>query len=281
MSLIPPDINDKLENCIKAARQSNAARNSGEVFVREVLKRAKEAKLTDAVPPEQIEGIAAEAWVKPLVRTKAEYPLDIMEIAAQRRNHKLVLKLLRHPDDTMRSFAADQFQILFAMLDGYYDEASSVVNQVLLLPTETPAVKSALLGDLGRSSRRGLPQGIGDVARRLINDVDDGVSYHALRLLTTLYDVRDWRSVLDKMLTLLGDDDEPSEYILSAWLEYLQVVVQYESSVVDWFKDLIAATSPQHPRAIKALQNFVRRNADVALEVGLIDKRAHQQLTGA
>src|SRR5258708_6530932 len=256
--MITPKFLEKIDTMTKAARQSNAARNNGEIFVREVLKRAKEAHITDVVPPEQIEGLAADQWLKMVTRSKAEYPLNILEIAAQRRNHKLMLKLLRHPDDSVRTHAADQFQILFAMLDGYYDEASSLVNQILLLPTEVPAVKSALLNDMGKSSRRGLPREIGDVARRLISDVDEVVSYHALRLLTTLYDVRDWKTVLDRMITLVGEEDEPSEYFLSAGVEYLQIVVQYEPSVVEWLKSLIE-TYPATHRAIKAMQTFSRR----------------------
>ncbi len=232
--MISPEILDKLDNLVKATRQSNQARNNGEVFVREVLRRAKEAKLTDVVPPEQIEGLAAEAWIKLLVRSKAEYPLDIMEIATQRRNHKLMLKLLRHPDDTMRTYAADQFQMTFAMLDGYYDEASSLVNQILIQPTEIPAVKSALLSDM----------------------------------------------VMDRMISLVGEDDEPSEYFLSAGVEYLQSIVQYEPTIVEWLKSLIESYPANH-RAIKSLQTFVRRNPDVALEVGLIDRRTHKELTGA
>ena len=280
--MISPEILDKIDNLVKAARQSNAARNNGEIFVREVLKRAKEAHITDTVPPEQIEGLAADAWLKMVTRSRAEYPLNILEVAAQRRNHKLMLKLLRHPDDTVRAYAADQFQILFAMLDGYYDEASSLVNQILLLPTEVPAVKSALLNDMGKSSRRGLPREIGDVARRLISDVDEVVSYHALRLLTTLYDVRDWKTVLDRMITLVGEEDEPSEYFLSAGVEYLQVIVQYEPTVVEWLKSLIEVYGRQeNHRAMKALNAFVRRNPDLALETGLIDRRVYKELTGS
>ncbi|HLY25264.1 MAG TPA: hypothetical protein VKQ72_02925 [Aggregatilineales bacterium] len=279
--ILPDDVLHKIDNLAKAARQSNAARNNGEVFVREVLKRAKDAKLTDSVPPEQIEGLAAADWLLQLVRSKADFPQNIMEIASQRRNHKLMMKLLRHPDDTVRTYAADQFQITFAMLDGYYDEASSLVNQVLLLPTEIPAVKSALLGDMGRSSRRGLPREIGDVARRLINDIEPVISYHALRLLTTLYDVRDWKSVLDRMVSMMGEEDEQSEYFLAAGVEYLQNIAQYEPPVVEWMKSLIETygRNPNH-LAMKALNTFVRRNADVALDSGLIDKRAYKELTG-
>ncbi len=278
--MISPDVQDKLENLVKAVRQSNAARNNSEGFVREVLKRAKGTPaVIEAIPPEQIEALAADAWLKLLVRSKAEYPLDIMEIAAQRRNHKMMLKLLRHPDDRVRIHAADQFQILFAMLDGYYDEASSLVNTVLVMPTEIPEVKSALLNDMGKTSRRGMPRDVGDVARRLINDVDQVVSYHALRLLTTLYDVRDWKPVLDRMISMVGEEDEPSEYFLSAGVEYLQSIVQYEPSVVEWLKSL-TETYPASHMAMKSLQVFVRRNADIALEVGLIDKRIHKELTG-
>src|SRR5260221_14310135 len=248
--MISPDILDKLDNCVKAARQSNAARNSGEVFVREVLKRAKEAKLTDVVPSEQIEGLAAEAWVKPLVRTKAEYPLDIMEIAAQRRNHKMMLKLLRHPDDRVRIHAADQFQILFAMLDGYYDEASSLVNTVLVMPTEIPEVKSALLNDMGKTSRRGMPRDVGDVARRLINDFDQVVSYHALRLLTTLYDVRDLKPMLDRMISMVGEEDEPSEYFLSAGGEYSQNDRTISAHPAGWGQNLNGNRTARRPVSI-------------------------------
>src|SRR5215212_5841231 len=226
--MIPPEVLDKLSNIAKQARQSARARNEPETFIREVVREAKNARINDVVPVEHIEALAAEQWLRPLVKSRAEYPLDIMEVAAQRRNHKLMLKLMRHPDDTVRGFAAEQFQILFAMMDGYYDEASSLVNQILLVPTEIPAVKYALLSDLGRSSRRGLPREIGDTARRLIHDVDPLVSYHALRLLSTLYDVRDWRTVLDRMISLVGEEDEASEYFLSAGVEYLQLVIPYE-----------------------------------------------------
>src|SRR5260370_17967713 len=121
--MISPEILDKIDNLTKAARQSNAARNNGEIFVREVLKRAKEAHITDVVPPEQIEGLAADQWLKMVTRSKAEYPLNILEVAAQRRNHKLMLKLLRHPDDTVRPHPADQFQIFFPILDAHYHHA--------------------------------------------------------------------------------------------------------------------------------------------------------------
>ncbi len=279
--MISPDILNKIDNITKAARQSNAAKNNGELFVREVLKRAKDAKLTDSVPPEQIEGLAADAWLQQFVRSKNDYPQNIMEIAAQRRNHKMMMKLLRHPDDVVRTHAADQFQIIFAMLDGYYDEASSLVNLVLLLPTEIPDVKSALLSDMGRSSRRGLPREIGEVARRLVNDIEPIISYHALRLLTTLYDVRDWKSVLDRMITMTGEEDDQAEYFLAAGVEYLQNVAQYEPTIVDWLKSLIETygRNPNH-RAMKALNAFVRRNPDAALDSGLIDKRAYKELTG-
>jgi hypothetical protein len=105
------------------------------------------------------------------------------------------------------------------------------------------------------------------------------VSYHALRLLTALFDVRDWKSVLDRMNSLLGEDDEASEYFLSAGVEYLQLVAQHEPSIVEWLKALIG-TYPVSHKAMKSLQSFVRRNPDVALEIGLIDKRAHKELTG-
>ncbi len=276
--MITPEIQDKLENIINHTRQSAKTRNDSDSFVREVVRRAKEAHINDVLPVEHIDAIAAEGWIKPMVRSKANYPSNILEIASQRRNHKLMLKLLRHPDDTMRIYAADQFQILFSMLDGWYDEASSLVNQVLVLPTEIPAVKAALLNDMGKSSRRGLPRDVGDIARRLIHDVDQVVSYHALRLLTTLYDVRDWKAVLDRMVTLVGEHDEPSEYFLSAGVEYLQSIVQYEPSIVEWFKSLIE-TYPENHRAMKSLQSFVRRNPDAALEIGLIDRRIHKELT--
>src|SRR3954471_12483067 len=149
--MISPDMLDKLDNIAKAVRQSNAAKNNGEVYVREMLKRAKEAKITDNVPPEQVEGLAAEEWLKQFVRNKSgnEARIGTIEIAAERRNHKMMLKLLRHPEDFIRVPAAENFQIIFAMLDGYFDEASSVINQILLLPTEISEVKSALLGNMG------------------------------------------------------------------------------------------------------------------------------------
>src|SRR5215470_16594831 len=100
---------DTLANIINHTRQSNRARNDGEVFVREALREAKNARLTDSMPAEQIEALAAEGWLQPLAKSKSDYPLNIIETAAQRRNHKLILKLLRHPDDNMRSLAAEQF----------------------------------------------------------------------------------------------------------------------------------------------------------------------------
>jgi hypothetical protein len=279
--MIPPEILDKLDNIARQAKQSNRAKNDADVYIREVLREAKNAHITEVVPTEHIEALAAESWLQQFTgRSRAAYPLDVLEIASQRRNHKLMLKLLRHPTDAMRVNAASQFQILFAMLDGYYDEASSVVNQVLLIPTEIPDVKYALLFDLGRTSRRGLPREIADTARRLIHDVDQLVTYHALRLLAALYDVRDWRAVLDRMISLVGEEDEASEYFLSAGVEYLQIIIQHEPGVVDWIKSLGETYGPEH-MAIKALQTWVLRNADLALEVGLINKREHRELTGA
>src|SRR5262249_54038812 len=160
------------------------------------------------------------------------------------------------------------------------DEASALVNQILLIPTEIPAVKYALLRDLGRSSRRGLPRGITDTARRLINDVDQVVSYHALRLLSYHYDLRDWRAVLDLVISLVGEEDEAAAYFLSAGVEYLQLIVQYEPDTVTWLKSLIESYPPEH-MAVKAVEQFVRRNPDVALQVGLIGRREHKELTGA
>jgi hypothetical protein len=277
----PTEALDKLGNIAWQAKQSNKAKNDADVFIRDVLREAKNAHVAQVLPADQIEALAAENWLQQFTgRSRAKYPLDVLEIAAQRRNHKLVLKLLRHPNDAMRINAAGQFQILFAMLDGYYDEASSVVNQVLLTPTEMPDVKYALLFDLGRTSRRGLPREIADTARRLIHDVDQLVSYHALRLLAALYDVRDWRAVLDRMNSLVGVEDEASEYFLSAGVEYLQIIIQHEPSVVEWIKSLVESHGPEH-MAVKALQAWVLRNADVALEVGLINKREHRELTGA
>ena len=278
--MISPETLEKLDRIVNHTRQSTKLRNDPEGFVREVLKKAKEAKIHEIVPTEHIEAMAAEAWLKPLVKSRAEYPLNILEVASQRRNHKLMLKLLRHSDDLMRSYAAEQFQITFAMMDGYYDEASALVNQILLVPTEIPAVKYALLRDLGRSSRRGLPREISDTARRLINDVDQVVSYHALRLLSYLYDIRDWRTVLDRMVSLVGEEDEAAAYFLSAGVDYLQIIVQHEPEVVEWLKSLIESYPPDH-MAVKAVEQFVRRSPDIALQVGLIGRREHKELTGA
>jgi hypothetical protein len=279
--MVAEEVLQKLENINNHTRQSTKLRNDPEGFVREVLKQAKQAGIHEALPPEHIEGLAAEYWLLPLARSsKAAYPLNIMEIAAQRRNHRLVLKLLRHPTDTVRIQAAEQFQIMFAMLDGYYDEASSLVNQILLIPTEIPEVKYALLRDAGRSSRHGLPREISDAARRLIHDLDQGVSYHSLRLLSYLHDVRDWRAVLDRMITLVGEEDEASEYFLAAGIEYLEVIIPHESAVVDWIKSLVEAYPPEH-LALRAVQTYVRANPDVALQVGLISRRDYRELTGA
>ncbi|MCC7446596.1 MAG: hypothetical protein IT324_04230 [Anaerolineae bacterium] len=278
--MIPPEILDKLDNIARQARQSARARNEAELFIRDVAREAKNAHINEVLPQEQIEALAADHWLRNLNRSRAQYPLNVIENAAERRNHKLMLKLLRHPDDTIRSYAADQFQILFAMLDGYYDEASAVVNQTLLIPTEIPEVKYALLRDLGRSSRRGLPREIGDTARRLIHDVDQVVSYHALRLLSTLYDVRDWKAVLDRMISLVGEEDEAAEYFLSAGVDYLQIIIQYQPEVVEWVRSLLDTYGPEH-MAVRSLQSFVRRNPDIALEVGLINKREYRELKGA
>jgi hypothetical protein len=269
----------KLENIAHHARQSTKLRNDGEAYVRDVVRQAKQAGLAEQAPLEQLEGMAAEYWLQPLARaTKAEYPLNLLETAAQRRNHKLMLKLLRHPNDLMRMHAADQFQILFAMLDGYYDEASALVNQILLMPTEIAEVKYAILRDLGRSSRRGLPREISDTARRLIHDLDQGVSYHALRLLSYQHDLRDWKAVLDRMISLVGEDDEASQYFLAAGVDYLSEIVLYEPSVVEWMKSLPEAYPPAH-MAVVALQAFATRAPDIALQTGLINRRDHQRIT--
>jgi hypothetical protein len=278
--MVPPEILEKLNNISRQARQSNRGKNEADFFVREVTREAKNAHVSDVLPVEHIEALAAEFWLSQLPRPKMDYPMDILSLAAQRRNHRLMLKLLRHPNDLVRHHAADQFQILFPMMDGYYDEASALVNQILLIPTEIPEVKYALLRDLGRSSRRGLPREIADTARRLINDVDQVVSYHALRVLAALYDVRDWKSVLDRMVSLVGETDEPSQYFLTAGVEYLQIIIQHEPSVVEWLKSLLETYPPDHI-AISALENYVRRNLDVALEVGLINKRDYREMKGA
>ncbi len=278
--MVPPEILEKLNNISRQARQSNRGKNDSDFFVREVVREAKNAHVADVMPVEHIEGLTAEFWLSQLPHPRMEYPMDILSLAAQRRNHRLMLKLLRHPDDTMRQNAAGQFQILFAMMDGYYDEASALVNQILLTPTEIPQVKYELLRDLGRSSRHGLPREIADTARRLINDVDQVVSYHALRVLSALYDVRDWKLVLDRMVSLVGETDEPSEYFLSAGVEYLQPVIPHEPGVVDWLKSLLETYGLEH-MAIRALESFVRRNLDTALEVGLINKREYREMKGA
>jgi hypothetical protein len=275
------DALDKLDNMIRQAGKSNKARNDADVFVREVSREAKNARLNELIPQEQIEALAAEGFLR-LVgadKSRLEYPFNVLEFATNKRNHKLMLKLLRHPNDTMRSHAADQFQILFAMIDGYYDEASAVVNQLLLTPTEIPEVKYALLRDVGRPNRRGLPREIGDTARRLIHDIDQVVSYHALRLLTALNDLRDWKAVLDRMMSLVGEDDEASQYFLSAGVEYLWIIIQHEPGVVEWIKSLLE-TYPQEHMAITSVHNFVLTDPDTALAVGLINKKEHQQIKG-
>ncbi|HRE48183.1 MAG TPA: hypothetical protein PLD47_10700 [Aggregatilineales bacterium] len=271
---------DKLENIAHQARQSAKLRNDPERFVIDVAKQAKQANLHEALPMEHIEALAAEHWIAPIARGgKLEYPLNILEIAIQRRNHKLMLKLLRHPNPVMRTNAAEQFQILFSMLDGYYDEASALVNQILLMPTEIPEVKYALLRDAGRSSRRGLPREVADTARRLIHDLDQGVSYHALRLLSYLHDSRDWKAVLDRMLTLMGDTDDAAEYFLAAGVDYLGEIIIHEPSVVEWIKGLEETYPPNH-MANQAVQRYIKANPDAALQANLITRRDYKDLTG-
>lgn len=278
--MISNDIKDKLENIANHTRQSARLRNDGEGFVRDVLRQAKLANIQNLLPVEQIEGLAAEQWLLPLTKnSKAAYPLNIMEIGSQRRNHKLILKLLRHPDDAIRVHAAEHFQVMYSMIDGYFDEASSLINQVLLIPTEIPEVKYALLRDAGRTSRRGFPREIADTARRLIHDVDLGVSYHALRLLSYLHDMRDWKTILDRMVSLIGEDDEISGFFLTAGFEYLSVMIPLEPAVVDWIKMLVE-TYPTTHKAIQTAQEYVRQNPDIALQAGLINKQEYKALTG-
>lgn len=273
-----PEVLQKLENILNHTRQSAKFRNDSDSFVREVVKKAKEARLHEVLAIEHIEALGAEGFLKPMVKGR-EYPMNIIELAAQRRNHRLLLKLLRHPDDAMRSFAAENFQMLFPMIDGYYDEASALINQILLIPTEIPPVKYALLRDLGRSSRRGLPRQVSEAARQLIHDLDQGVSYHALRLLSYLTDLRDWKNVLDRMITLVGEEDEASQYFLAAGVEYLQPVIQHEQAVVDWLKSLIETYPPEH-MAIQAIATYVQREPDIALNVGLIGRREYKDIKG-
>lgn len=278
--MITDEIKGKLERIANHTRQSTKFRNEGEAFVREMARSAREARINDVLPLEHIEGLAAEHYLLPLARSsRAEYPLNIIELAAQRRNHKMMLKLLRHPDDMMRIQAAEQFQIMFAMLDGYFDEASALVNQILLVPTEIPEVKYALLRDAGRTSRRGLPREIADTARRLIHDLDQGVSYHALRLLSYLHDVRDWRAVLDRMITLVGEEDEAAAYFLWAGVEYLEVIIPHEPAVVEWIRSIVESYPAAH-MAVQAVQDYVQRNPDTALQAGLISRRDYRELTG-
>ncbi len=278
--MIPEDVSQKLENIANHTRQSARLRNDPEGYVREMTRAAKQAGIHERIPLEQIEGLAAEAWIVPLAKSsRADYPQNLMEVATQRRNHKLMLKLLRHPENSVRIVAAEHFQIMFAMIDGYYDEASALVNQILLIPTEIAEVKYALLRDAGRSARRGLPREIADTARRLIHDLDQGVSYHALRLLSYLHDVRDWRAVLDRMITLVGETDESSQFFLAAGIEYLEVMIPHEGAVVEWIKSLIEVYPPEH-MAVQTIQTYVRNNPDFALQVGLINKRDYREITG-
>jgi hypothetical protein len=277
--MISESIAQKLEKIANHTRQSTRLRNDPEGFVRELTRQARQAGIAEVMAVEHIEGWAAEYWLAQLARgSRAEYPLNIMEVASQRRNHKLMLKLLRHANDLVRIHAAEHFQIMFAMLDGYFDEASALVNQILLIPTEIGEVKYALLRDAGRSSRRGLPREISDTARRLIHDLDQGVSYHALRLLSYLHDVRDWRAVLDRMITLVGEEDEAAEYFLAAGIEYLEVIIPHEPAVVEWIRSLLDTYLEAH-MAVQAVHNFVRRSPDIALQVGLINKREYRELT--
>lgn len=280
-SPIAAEAANKLDNIINHTRQSTKFRNDSDQFVREVIRRAREARLNASIPTEHIEAMAAEGWLKPLVNSKsrAQYPFDILEIAAQRRNHRLMLKLLRHPEDAVRIAAAEQFQMLFAMMDDYYNEASALILYILQLPTEVPSVKYSLLQDLGRSSRRGMPGGVSDVARRLIFDLDQGVSYHALRLLIYLTDIRDWKTVLERMNSLVGEEDEASQYFLSAGVDYLAPILQYEPSVAEWMK-LLIETYPATHMAVAALDKVVRRDPDTAFHVGLIDGRMLKDLKG-
>lgn len=278
--MISEEYKQKLDNIANHTRQSARLRNDPDAFVREVLRQAKQANLHDVVAVEHIEGLAAEQWLQPLARqSRAEYPLNLMEVALQRRNHRMMLKLLRHPDDLIRAQAAENFQIMFAMIDGYYDEASALVNQILLVPTEIAAVKYALLRDAGRSARRGLPREIADTARRLIHDLDQGVSYHALRLLSYLHDVRDWRAVLDRMISLVGEEDEAAEYFLAAGIEYLDLMIPHEPAVVEWIRSLIETYPPTH-MAVQAVQAWITANPDLALQVNLINRREYRDLTG-
>jgi hypothetical protein len=278
--MITDEIKGKLERIANHTRQSTKFRNEGDAFVREMARSAREARISDVLPLEHIEGLAAEHYLMPMARSsRAEYPLNIIELASQRRNHKMMLKLLRHPDDMMRIQAAEQFQIMFAMLDGYFDEASALVNQILLVPTEIPEVKYALLRDAGRTSRRGLPREIADTARRLIHDMDQGVSYHALRLLSYLHDVRDWRAMLDRMITLVGEEDEAAAYFLWAGVEYLEVIIPYEPAVVEWIRSILESYPVNH-MAVEAVHSYVQRNPDTALQVGLISRREYREMTG-
>ncbi|MCC7208778.1 MAG: hypothetical protein IT323_15830 [Anaerolineae bacterium] len=278
--MITDEIKTKLERIANHTRQSTKFRNEGEAFVREMTRQARDARIHDVIPVEHIEGLAAEHFLLPLARSsRADYPLNIIELAAQRRNHKMMLKLLRHPDDMMRIQAAEQFQIMFAMLDGYFDEASALVNQILLVPTEIPEVKYALLRDAGRTSRRGLPREIADTARRLIHDLDQGVSYHALRLLSYLHDVRDWRAVLDRMITLVGEDNEAAAYFLWAGVEYLEVIIPHEPAVVEWIRSVVETYPPEH-MAVQAVHDYVVRSPEMALQAGLINRREYREMTG-
>jgi hypothetical protein len=278
--MIPETISQKLENIATHARQSSKLRNEPDAYVREVVKQARQAGIHASLPIDQIEALAAEYWIAPLAKnSRQEYPLNIIEIALQRRNHKLMVKLLRHPSPVIRTQAAENLQILFSMLDGYYEEASIIVNQTLNMPNELPEVKYALLRDAGRSSRRGLPREISDTARRLIHDPDEGVSYHALRLLSYLHDARDWQSVLERMDSYFGDDSEASQYFLTACFEYLQELIIHEPTVVEWVKKLLETYPPSH-MATQAVQEFIQQRPDAALQAGFINRRDYQKITG-
>jgi hypothetical protein len=56
------------------------------------------------------------------------------------------------------------------------------------------------------------------------------------------------------------------------------VIIPHESAVVEWIRSLLD-TYPDAHMAVQAVHNFVRRSPDIALQVGLINKREYRELT--
>jgi hypothetical protein len=149
---------DKLNRISHQTRQSNRAKNDAEYFVREVLQE-QNAHHDRSTLCQRLKHWQQEAAASVDSRTARLSDGDVLtSLHSQRRNHRLMLRLLRHPgkEGSRADGGGGQLQIVLRCSTTIAMEASRAINQILPSADRNSAVKYALLRDL-----RAAPHGVG------------------------------------------------------------------------------------------------------------------------